>query len=409
MDFSSKLIWRFAVTLFLNVSFCTFALAQGSTASTLSPAVQKLLQAAQESLKKGQSEQAVGLAKEALAMPQLSVFELTWIHRVLGTAAFNSKNFDLAVGSFEHLAGQSDISVAEKRPFLERLISLAQKKKDHEKVVRWSRQYLSEGGSNPMVRTVLIQTLSFLNAHEDVIKEVQSQLQLDAAEKRKSSETILRMLAVSHRALKNMAAYEGALFSLLENYPGKAYWREVIEREAQKPNANPRLELDFYRLLVDTDNLLDKDEFMEMAHLALKLGMPAEALRVLDSGFEKKILSKGVEGAAELKLRAQALAQNEKDEKVLVQLERTAKEGNDLSALADVHASKNQWTQSTVYYAKALSAGGLRRATEVQLHYGIALIKAGEVEKGVKVLEAVKDDPTAVILAKLWRLRAMAS
>lgn len=404
-----KAVRRCVVVYLGTVFLCTAVLAQSSAGGeTLRPEVQKHLQSAQDALKAGQSEQAFTMARLALKPAQLTVFELTWIHRVLGAAAFAAKEMDQAVQSFSYLVTQSGLTSSEKRPFLERLIALSQQNKDHAKMVHWSRQYLTEGGANPMVRLVLVQTLSYLNAHEDLVREVQVQLQLDAAEKRKPNQVFLRLMAVSQRELKRFNDYEATLWSLLENYPSKEYWREVIERQAQKNHVNPRLELDFYRLLEETDNLNGTDEYIEMAQLAIKSGMPAEALRVLNSGFEKAVFSQGPEGAEQAKLKLQAQGHSEKDSKVLEHLEKSAQNGNEFAALADAYLSKRQWAQAVVFYDKALRMGGLRRPAEVQLHSGIALIKSGDPEKAQKVFAQIHDEPTALVLAKLWLLRGLA-
>jgi tetratricopeptide (TPR) repeat protein len=247
-----------------------------------------------------------------------------------------------------------------------------------------------------------------LNAHEDLVREVQIQVQLDAVEKRKPNEAFLRLMAVSQRELKNTNDYEATLWSLLENYPSKEYWREVIERQAQKATVNPRLELDFFRLLEETGNLSGKEEYLEMAQLAIKSGMPAEALRVLNTGFEKAVFSQVADGADPIKLRLQVQTQSEKDAIALDQLEKSAKNGNEFAALADAYLSKRQWTQAVVNYDKALRIGGLRRPAEVLLHSGIALIKSGDLEKAKKVFAQIHDDPTAHVLAKLWLLRGLA-
>jgi len=404
-----KSLCRCLVVLSWTLLGISSGMAQSSAGGeALRPEVQKNLQAAQEALKAGQAEKALGIARQALMPAQLTVFELTWIHRVLGAAATTAKDVDQAILSFSYLVKESGLTASEKRPFLERLIALSQQIKDHAKLVHWSRQYLTEGGAHPMVRHVLVQTLSYLNAHDELVKELQLQFQVDAAEKRKPNEAYLRLMAVSLRELKRLDDYEATLWSLLENYPSKEYWREVIERQAQKATVNPRLELDFFRLLEETGNLSGKEEYLEMAQLAIKSGMPAEALRVLNTGFEKAVFSQVADGVDPIKLRLQVQTQSEKDAIALDQLEKSAKNGNEFAALADAYLSKRQWTQAVVNYDKALSIGGLRRPAEVLLHSGIALIKSGDPDKAKKVLAQIPDDPSALVLAKLWLLRGLA-
>ena len=402
--------FHFHTALFVLVWAClsgaAFAQAGGAN-PTVRPAVFKPLQAAQEALKNNQPQQAVTLAKEALSVPQLTVWELISIQRTLAVAALNAKDFDQASASLEALLAQPEILPADRRLFLESLAQARLQKNDHPGVVKWARQYQAEGGSKPAMRLVLLQSLSHLNAHAELISQVQAWMKLDASAGQKTSEAELRSLAVSYSKLKDMGGYEATLLQLLENYPSKAFWAEAIARQAQKPNSNPRFELDMYRLLEDTDNLEEAAEFTEMVDLALKAGLPAEAQRVVELGYKKGVLGQGGDAAAHLKLRQQIATKLTEDEKLFEQLERGAKEGNSWAAVGDVLLSKQLWDKAKTAYTQALNMGNLRREAEVHLHLGMALFKLGQLEQCRKMLATIKDDPTALALANLWRIRTL--
>lgn len=384
------------------------ALAQtGGATPTVRPGVFKPLQAAQDALKNNQAQQAVSLAKEALSMPQLTAFELISIQRTLAVAALNAKDFDQASTSLEALLAQPEIPPADRRLFLESLAQARLQKNDHSGAVKWARQYQAEGGSKPAMRWVLLQSLSHLNAHAEVIAQVQNWIQQDAGTGQKTSESELRLLAVSYSKLKDMAGYEATLLQLLEHYPSKAFWAEAIARQAQKSNSNPRFELDLYRLLEDTDNLEEVAEYIEMVDLALKAGLPAEAQRVVELGYKKGVLGQGGEAAAHLKLRQQIAAKLTEDEKLFEPLERGAKDGNSWAAVGDVLLSKQLWDKAKTAYTQALNMGNLRREAEVSLHLGMALFKSGQPEQCRKMLATIKEDPTALALANLWRIRTL--
>jgi tetratricopeptide (TPR) repeat protein len=166
------------------------------------------------------------------------------------------------------------------------------------------------------------------------------------------------------------------------------------------------LELDLYRLLAYTDNLEEATEYKEMAELALRAGLPAEAVRVLAKGVEAGILGQGADAPAHAKLRAEAQKKAQEDAQSFVQLEKAAKDGAAWTGVGDVYASQQNWPAANAAYAKALALGGLRREHEFRLHYAISLIQAGEKDAARQQLAAVQGDALAVELASLWGLLA---
>jgi tetratricopeptide (TPR) repeat protein len=369
------------------------------------PEVAKSLQAAQEAMKTGQFENAITLAQQALSIPGITPVEKPAIQRTLAVAAMQGKNFPLAVSTLEALILElpEGAPSAQKLPLIESLLSASQQAQDLAKVVNWGRTYLKLEGSNPSVWPVVIQTLSVLNRHEEVIQEVKEKIRLDEAAKVKTPESDYRLMAFSQRQLKDDAAYNSTLKTLLQNYPSKAYWSETIARLGRQANFNGRFDLDLYRLLEITGNVEDTVEYVDMANLALKAGLPAEAARVVELAYAAGTMGKGSDAANHQKLRLQIQQRLNEDEKALPALEKSAKDANILASLADVYASKQKWSQSNEFYNKALAMGGLRREAETRLHAGLVLSKMGQKAEAVKMWDSVQGDATAVDLAQLWK------
>jgi tetratricopeptide (TPR) repeat protein len=394
-----------AALLCLGFAFNVNAQAQPQPQVTVRPEVAKSLQAAQDALKAGQADNALALSQQTLAMPGISAVEKPIIQRTLAVAALQAKNFPLAVSTLESLIKEmpADTPAAQKRPLIESLLNASQQAQDFPRLVEWARTYLKMEGSNPSVRPVLIQTLSVLKRHEEVIQEVNEKMRLDAAAKVKTPESELRMLAVSQRQLKDDAGYNSTLKLLLQNYPSKAYWGEMIPRLARQANFNARFDLDLYRLLELTGNLEDAIEYIDMANLALKAGLPAEASRMVEQAYSAGLLGKGSDAANHQKLRQQIQQRLTEDIKALPALEKSAKDANALASLADVYASQQKWEQAQLNYSKAIAMGGLRREAETRLHAGIVLFKAGQKEEARKMWDSVQGDATAVDIAQLWK------
>ena len=376
-----------------------------SAQTPIRPEVAKSLQAAQDALKAGQLDSALLLSQQTLAMPGITVLEKPLIQRTLAVAALQAKNFPLAISTLENLIQDMPESTpaAQKRPLIESLLNASQQAQDLPKLVDWARIYLKLEGSNPTVRPVLIQTLSVLKRHDEVVQEMKEKMRLDEEAKVKTPESELRMLAVSQRQLKDDSGYNSTLKRLLQNYPSKAYWAEMIPRVARQANFNARFDLDLYRLLEQTGNMEDAYEYVDMANLALKAGLPAEASRVLEQAYATGRMGKGSDAVNHQKLRQQIQLRLNEDDKALPALEKSAKDANALASLADVYAAKQKWDQSLALYNKALAMGGLRREAETRLHAGIALFKLGQKAEANTLWDSIQGDATAIELAQLWK------
>ena len=316
-----------------------------------------------------------------------------------------TKNFPLAISTLENLIQElpDNTPMAQKLQLMESLLSASQQAQDLPRVVSWARTYLKLEGSNPSVRPVLIQTLSVLKRHEEVVQEVKEKMRLDEAAKLKTPENEMRIMAISQRQLKDDAGYTQTLKWLLQNYPTKAYFGEMIPRLARQASFNARFDLDLYRLLDATGNMEDTVEYFDMANLALKAGLPAEASRITDRAFSEGLFGKGTDAANHQKLKQQIQQRLAEDEKALPALEKSAKDANTIASLADVYASKQKWDLALSHYDKALSMGDLRREAETRLHAGIALFKAGQKAEAIKMWDSAQGDATAVDIAQLWK------
>jgi len=372
--------------------------------ATLRPEIIKSLQTLQETLKAKNYDSVITLSQQALATANLTPIEKPYVQRILASAALESKNFKLAIVTLENLIQEmpEKTQPEQKTVLIESLLSACQQGNDSERFVKWARVYQELGGKNKSVRPVLIQMLSALKQYAEVVTELKEQLKIDEANKQKTAESDIRLLAYSQRQLKDDAGYNASLKLLLQNYPSRAYWAEMIPRTARQPNFNVRFDLDLYRLLEITGNLEDATDYVEMINLSLKTGLPAEAVRVSEIAFSAGVLGKGSDAASHQKLKQQAQQKLNEDEKILPTLEKSAKDANAIASLADVYASQLKWDKATAAYAKAIEMGSLRREAEARLHAGIALFKLGQKAEAQKMWQSVQGDPTALDLAQLW-------
>jgi hypothetical protein len=306
------------------------------------------------------------------------------------------------------LTAAPEIEPKERLSFLVALIDVQHKQKDFAGLVKSAQQYLAAGGANPTIRLMLVQSLSVLGRHAEVVKEVADWVEASKPGAAPVQELALRAMAASQLKLNDGEGYYRTLKLLLARYPSQDYWMDLIARLAKRPGWNPRYEIDTYRLLEAEGGLEEVDDILYMANLSIKLGLPAEALRVVDAGYQAKVLGVGSDAAAHDKLKKQLLALVKEDEaSSATTASAVAKlDGNGWIQRADALASRGQWAQASAAYAKGFELGGLRREEEARLHHGIALVKARDHAAAIQVLDWVSGDATAVELASLWKLRA---
>jgi len=402
----SALVFAFSCGLICALISALICASSANAQVPVRPEIANSLKAAQDALNAGQAENAITLAQQALSLPGITSVEKPVIQRTLAIAALQAKNFPLAIQTLEAMLQEmpEGTPAAQKFPLMEALLSASEQVKDLPRVVNWARIYLKLEGDNPSIRPVLIQSLSFLNRHEDVVQEVKEKIRLDEASKVKTPESDLRILAVSQRQLKDDAGYNSTLRMLLQNYPSKAYWAESIARLGRQANFNVRFDLDLYRILELTGNMEDTVEYVDMANLALKAGLPAEAARVVELAFAAGKMGKGSDAANHQKLRQQIQQQLAEDDKAFPALERSAKDANTLASLAEVYASKENWNQAQALFSKALAMGGLRREAETRLHAGIVLLKLGQKVEASKMWDSIQGEATALDFAQLWKI-----
>jgi tetratricopeptide (TPR) repeat protein len=399
--------WANQLILLTGLLFCMASVhAQAPAPATLRAEVHKPLTAAQEAMKSNQMDQALSFTREALAVSQLTPVERAFVMRTQAAAAVRAKNWDLAIESLEFLVTSPDVPQTDKRSMLESLMNACLQKKDNTRAVKWGRQYLQDGGTNPGIRLAMIQTLSVMGEHKQVLQEVQEKMRLDAAAGQKTPEQELRLMAISYRQLKDDAGYMSTLKRLVNDYPTKAYWVEVIGRMSQQPGLNPRQELNLYRLLEQTGNMEEVDEYIEMANLAIKAGLPAEALRVLSKGLDQGVLGKGADATLHNKLRADAQKKTQEDAKGFAPLEKSAKDAVTWAAVADVYFSQQNWTAAHAAYAKSLELGGSKRENELRLHAAISLFQLSQKDGARQQLANIKGDVVWTDMAALWGILA---
>ena len=396
---------------FASVAFSvvvgSIALPAAYAQEAVRPEIGKPLQAASALLKANKFKDALAKIREVDSVSGKTPNEIYLIESMRGSAASGSGDNDTIIKSFEAVIASGKAPAATQIKIIEALVGAHYRAKDYAATNKWATRYLREGGSNPQIRTLLIQSHFQAGDFGNAAKESLADIQADEKAGRTPSEEKLQLLANSYLRQKNTTGYIATIEKLLNYYPKKSLWADVISRLQRKPGFSDRLAIDVYRMQLATGNLSTKDDYMLMPQYALQAGFPGEAKKVIDEGYASGALGKGDDVDRQKRLRdlvEKRVAENQKA--ISGGAEDTAanaaKDGDALVTLGYNLFTSGQAAKGITMMEAGIKKGDLKRPDDAKLRLGTALIQSGQKAKGVQVLKTVQGADGTQDLANLW-------
>lgn len=395
----------------LSALLLAAGLTVASAQDALRPEVGRPLQAAQELIKGGKYREALAKVREADAVASKSAHEAYMVERMRIAAASGAGDADTAAKSFEALKASGRLPAGEQLRMLESLAGAYYRAKDYPKTVSWGKRYLSEGGTNAQIRTLVIQAQYLSGDFAGATRELVTEVQHDEKAGRVPPEDRLKLLLNSAQRANDNTSYVLATERLVAHYPKKEYWADMLARVQRKPNFSDRLALDTYRLMLASGSMRNANDYMEMAQLAVQAGLPGEGKQVVDKGFAAGVLGVGTPAEADRHRRLKELVNKRSDEARQALPARqaeaaAARSGDELVSVGLSQVFLGEPRKGIALMEQGMAKGGLKRAEDAKLHLGIAWLMAGEGGKAQSVLKTVSGNDGTADLARLWVLIA---
>ncbi len=367
-------------------------------AETLRAEVAKPLQAARALYQERRYKDALASVAQAEAVPGKTPYESDVIAQMGGAAAVAAGDFAVAARDYGFLIQSGRQPIADQQQMMSALAILAYQQGNYGQAVQWGQRYQSTGAGDPRMTTLLAQSYYMGNNCDAVEKVLKPVVDKEVRAGHPPLEDDLKLLGSCYQKQKNNAGYIAVLEQLVGSYPTPAYWSQLIDSLQADARFSGRFELDVYRLKRATDTLKSADDYMQMAQLAILAGYGAEALSVINQGFDSGALGKGAD--AERGQRLRSLASK------AAQPLPAAAAGNG-PALVDTgfaEALSGRYQQGIDSMEAGLAKGGFTDVNEARLHLGVAYYLAGQKAKAAKMFGVVAGDGEAATLARLWKL-----
>jgi outer membrane protein assembly factor BamD (BamD/ComL family) len=373
----------------------------------VSEKVGKPLQEAQAALQAKDYNKALAKLGEAKAVEKRSPYENYVISQFETNAYVGLKQYDKAAKAIQATIDSGIAAPEEVATLRKNLIQIHYSLKNYGAAVTAAQQYLAQNPGDTDMQVLVAQSQYLQGkcgeASASVKKLVDS---AKAAGKPVKEEWLQIILSCAHKA-QDKNSMRDALEQLVRIAPSnKDYWRDLINA-FRATNTTDAMNLESFRLMKQVGSLTTADDYMEMAQVAVLLGVPGEAQAVIQDGYAKKVLGQGNDAGRHERLKKtvdDAVVADKKETASLEKEAAAATTGEKDVAVAESYASYAQWDKAIASFQSGIKKGGLKNPAAAQLHLGQALLAAGKKAEADAAFKAVKGDAAYEKLAGYWQI-----
>lgn len=370
------------------------------------------LKAAQEAVAKKQFDEAAAKIKEAQAVDKKTPYDQFKINEITAYMYVQQQRYTDVAAVYEKYLETPQFVPADLGPKLPKVIGqLYYNGKNYAKAEEYTRRWLKDNPNDTDGWALLSQT-HYVNKEYKQCKDAAGSA-ISAAEKAGEApkELWLQLTQTCSVQMDDQAGVVAAYEKLVRYYPKPDYWERLLDR-ASRNERNDRVMLGLYRLQGEVGALKKPDQYMEYAQIAADQAMPGEGLKVVQSGFDKKVLGVDAKDKDRHERLLTAMKQKaEADKKQLPQYEKeaaasTAATGQLDAGLGLAYFSYDMYDQAIQALDKGLKKGGLKNPDEYRIALGISYLRKGQRDQARSVFKSVPDDSPMAKVADLWELRS---
>jgi tetratricopeptide (TPR) repeat protein len=210
---------------------------------------------------------------------------------------------------------------------------------------------------------------------------------------------LTRALQVAYQARLGNEATEWSA-RLVAQSPNQTNWQRALQVVNSLHELGPQEQLDLLRLMLATNAMSERAEFVSYIEAADPRIMSNEVSRVLDAGVQAGVFTTGEEYYGDVKrIVDERASQDRRDAPGLAQEARSAASGSAAQNAGDVYLSLGSWAEAEEMYAMALEKGVADRDRTLT-RLGIAQAQQGKKAEARASFEQVGGTRTPV--ARMW-------
>ncbi len=397
-----------ALALSLNgAPGAVFGFSQAAAQETVRKEVGAPLGEASKLVRAGKYKEALAKLRDAEAVGGRTAGETNAIEGVRFSAAMGASDPDTMARAFDVL--KAKLGGPQQLQYMEAIAGTYLRANNAPKALEWANKYFAAGGNSPSVKQMQQQAQFKSGDMTAVLKDTMAEVQADEKAGRAPTQDKLNILLYAAQKKGDAATESYAIGLLLNHYPRKELWAQVLGGLQGKKGFAPRFALDVYRLQLATGNMRSADDYMEMAQLAAQAGYPDEGKKVVEQGLAANVLGQGAEGARHKRLLDLMVKKSNEAKADAANAEKTAKDaktGDELVKLGLSRVFAGDKAGGLALVDAGIAKDNFTRPDDVKFYQGLAYYNAGETAKAQAIWRGVKGSDGSGDLARLWQIQA---
>lgn len=385
--------------------------AKAAETQKVSAKVGKPLKQARELMDAKKWKEALAKTKEAAAIEGKNPTEDAIINEMLAFCMVNLKDYASAVAVYETMLAAGQFK-KEDEP--KRILTMSQiyfSLKNFPKAIELGERYLKAAGGDLEVMRQISQAYYVQNNFAKAGDYAQRLIDSAKKQGKPLEEDWLQLLMSCQHKQNKKAEVVATLEQLLASFPNEKYWSDMFTYLLQGSSFSDRQNI-IYLHLVKQANILQSDEYVELAELSLAVTNPGDAKAILEEGFTRGLLGKNQSKDRDLKLLNMAKTQAAEDLKLLPSIEKEASAkptGDALVKVGEAWLGHGQYENAITALSKGLAKGGIKTQDETNINVGIAYLGLNKPAEAIKAFNAVPASSPMALMSRLWTIQAKAS
>jgi len=285
------------------------------------------------------------------------------------------------------------------------IVQIAFRIKDYPKTVEYGKKWVAEHPDDSGVFDLLARAYYVQKDYKNAMDATDAAIALAETAGRPPEEIWLQLIPRA-RAFERPG---GDLWRLSEARALLSEDRalEQSARVAVRVEKNDLAVLYVLRLMADTGVLTIKEYYLEYSQRAVEQALPGEALKVLETGFEKKIL----EGEQSQRALADVRKKAQTDKAQLPEIEKEvraskATTGQAGAGLGLAYFGYGMYEQAIQVLESSIAKGGLRNLDDYRMALGVSYLRSGQKEKAREQFQTIAANTPLRRISELWVARS---
>jgi len=386
--------------------------AQAQAQETVRPEVGKFLKDAAALIKGGKYKEALAKIHEAEGVAGRTPGENTAIEGMKMSAAQGAGDPDTMAKSYEALKGAGHLGGAAALQAELAIAGTYLRANNAAQASSWAQRYQKDGGTDPSAKQILASAQFKSGDVTAMLKDATEEIAADEKAGRVPPKDKLNMMLYAAQKKGDSAAEGAAIDKLLNYYPSKELWAQVLGTLQTKRGFSNRFNLDILRLKLATGNMRGGSDYEDMAQLSGAAGYPEEGKMVVEKGLAAGALGQGAEAARAKRLLdflAKKVAANKAAEPAAIAAANDSRDGMGLVQLGLAEAFRGEASSGVKLIEQGIAKDQTKRPDDAKLYLGLAYYLGGDMNKAISAWRTVRGTDGTADLARLWIVQARSS